>query len=162
MRAFFFCVFPAVKANWALRWCPGVKSNFDTWQPLYCQTRKLSQYFFFVFFQIGIREDECLSTGCGHEPPFRDHPSDLQDLDVEVSSRPFRQVPGKLRRLFLYLIIFQLLFLVVFLSRYLDLFTSYISVYNTCMKVIYIVLSLTTVYFIYGKFASTHNREDDK
>ncbi|CAG5094134.1 Oidioi.mRNA.OKI2018_I69.XSR.g13278.t1.cds [Oikopleura dioica] len=56
----------------------------------------------------------------------------------------------------------QLLFLVVFLSRYLDLFTSYISIYNTCMKVIYILLSVATVYFIYGKFASTHNREDDK
>jgi len=56
----------------------------------------------------------------------------------------------------------QLLFLVVFLSRYLDLFTSYISVYNTSMKVIYIVLSLATVYFIYGRFASTHNRDDDK
>ena len=129
---------------------------------LFIVRRENSPNIFFFFFQIGIREDERLSAGRRHEPPFRDHTSDFQDLDDEVSSRPLRQVPGKFRRFFLYSAIYQLLFLVVFLSRYLDLFTSYISVYNTSMKVIYIVLSLATVYFIYGRFASTHNRDDDK
>ncbi|CAI9087834.1 OLC1v1022013C1 [Oldenlandia corymbosa var. corymbosa] len=40
----------------------------------------------------------------------------------------------------------QELYAVVFLTRYLDLFTDYISLYNTVMKVVFIVSSLAIVY----------------
>merc|ERR1712176_358586 len=55
----------------------------------------------------------------------------------------------------------QLLFLTVFCTRYLDLFSVFISPYNTAMKIIYITCSFLTCYFIYVKFKSTHNREHD-
>jgi len=55
----------------------------------------------------------------------------------------------------------QLLFFTVFVTRYLDLFTVFISPYNTVMKIVYILCSATTCYFIYVKFAATHNRDDD-
>lgn len=56
----------------------------------------------------------------------------------------------------------QVLYFIVFLTRYLDLFSVYISLYNTVMKIIYLSGSLVTCYFIYSKFKSTHNRDDDK
>merc|ERR1712167_141667 len=56
----------------------------------------------------------------------------------------------------------QILYFTVFLTRYLDLFTVYISMYNTCMKVIYLSATFLTCYFIYAKFRSTHNRDDDR
>ena len=42
----------------------------------------------------------------------------------------------------------QELFLLVFLTRYLDLFTNFSSVYNTVMKAIYISLSGIIVYML--------------
>merc|ERR1712023_564117 len=56
----------------------------------------------------------------------------------------------------------QVLYFIVFLTRYLDLFSVYISLYDTVMKIIYLSGSLVTCYFIYSKFKSTHNRDDDK
>jgi len=56
----------------------------------------------------------------------------------------------------------QVLYFIVFLTRYMDLFTVYISLYNTVMKIIYLTGSLVTCYFIYLRFKSTHNRDDDK
>lgn len=55
----------------------------------------------------------------------------------------------------------QLLFAIVFTCRYLDLFTDYISLYNTVMKIIFIAASYTTVYLIYNKFKSTYGRSQD-
>ena len=46
----------------------------------------------------------------------------------------------------------QILFLVVFVSRYLDLFTSFISIYNTVMKMFFIASAAGTVYLMYQKF----------
>ena len=46
----------------------------------------------------------------------------------------------------------QILFLVVFASRYLDLFTSFISLYNTVMKIFFIGSAAGTVYLMYVKF----------
>jgi len=43
----------------------------------------------------------------------------------------------------------QELFLLVFCTRYLDLFTNFFSVYNTCMKILYIVLSGGLVYLLH-------------
>jgi len=56
----------------------------------------------------------------------------------------------------------QVLYFVVFMTRYLDLFSNFISIYNTVMKVVYIALSFATCYFIYGKFKSSHNKDDDR
>lgn len=55
----------------------------------------------------------------------------------------------------------QILFAAVFTCRYLDLFTDYVSLYNTVMKIIYIVSSYTTVYLIYHKFKSTYGKSYD-
>ncbi|XP_006026207.1 ER lumen protein-retaining receptor 2 [Alligator sinensis] len=55
----------------------------------------------------------------------------------------------------------QLLFALVFTTRYLDLFTSFISLYNTSMKLIYIGCSYATVYLIYMKFKATYDGNHD-
>lgn len=55
----------------------------------------------------------------------------------------------------------QILFAIVYTSRYLDLFTSFISLYNSSMKVIFITASFATVYLIYAKFKATYDRNHD-
>ncbi|XP_005734732.1 ER lumen protein-retaining receptor 2 [Maylandia zebra] len=55
----------------------------------------------------------------------------------------------------------QILFALVFTTRYLDLFTSFISLYNTCMKLIYIGCAYATVYLIYAKFRATYDGNHD-
>ncbi|KAK0400682.1 hypothetical protein QR680_015392 [Steinernema hermaphroditum] len=55
----------------------------------------------------------------------------------------------------------QILFALVFVTRYLDLMTSYISLYNSVMKVFFILSSLATVYLMLIKFRSTYQREQD-
>ncbi|XP_022084998.1 ER lumen protein-retaining receptor 2 [Acanthaster planci] len=55
----------------------------------------------------------------------------------------------------------QFLFALVFTTRYLDLFTNFISPYNTFMKIVYIVCSCVTVYFIYVKFKATYDSNHD-
>ncbi|XP_067830325.1 ER lumen protein-retaining receptor 3 [Heptranchias perlo] len=55
----------------------------------------------------------------------------------------------------------QLLFAVVFTTRYLDLFTTFISVYNTTMKVIFLFCAYVTIYLIYIKYSSTFDRDND-
>nr|XP_056712483.1 ER lumen protein-retaining receptor 2-like [Euleptes europaea] len=51
----------------------------------------------------------------------------------------------------------QLLFALVFTTHYLDLFTAFISFYNTSMKLIYIACSYATFYLIYMKFKATYD-----
>ena len=55
----------------------------------------------------------------------------------------------------------QILFAIVYLSRYLDLFTTYISLYNTFMKVVFIGSSLGTLYLMYVKFRATYDHNHD-
>lgn len=55
----------------------------------------------------------------------------------------------------------QMLFALVFLTRYLDLFVSFVSVYNSVMKILFISTSCTTVYLIYKKFKSTYDGNHD-
>lgn len=55
----------------------------------------------------------------------------------------------------------QVLFALVFSTRYLDLFVVYISAYNTVMKLIFIVATYLTVFLIYFKFRTTYNTEND-
>ena len=46
----------------------------------------------------------------------------------------------------------QLLSLMVFVTRYLDLFTNFVSVYNTVMKIFFILSAAFIVYSIFIKF----------
>ncbi|KAI9027767.1 ER lumen protein retaining receptor-domain-containing protein [Hyaloraphidium curvatum] len=49
----------------------------------------------------------------------------------------------------------QCLYLLVFLTRYLDLFTSFISVYNTVMKIFFIATAAYVVYLMWFKYKTT-------
>jgi len=55
----------------------------------------------------------------------------------------------------------QILFLTVFISRYLDLFTNFISLYNTCMKVFFVGTAAATIYLMYVKFKATYDGNHD-
>ncbi|KAF0032410.1 hypothetical protein F2P81_014700 [Scophthalmus maximus] len=55
----------------------------------------------------------------------------------------------------------QVLFALVFTTRYLDLFTVFISPYNTVMKVVFLGMSYATVYLIYMRFKNTFNSDND-
>ncbi|RUP45658.1 HDEL sequence binding protein [Jimgerdemannia flammicorona] len=51
----------------------------------------------------------------------------------------------------------QLLYAIVFPARYLDLFTDFISVYNTVMKIFFIGSSLYILYLMKIKFKATYD-----
>ncbi|KAG6799443.1 ER lumen protein-retaining receptor [Apis laboriosa] len=55
----------------------------------------------------------------------------------------------------------QILFAIVYTTRYLDLLTTYISAYNTFMKIIFIATSYTTVFLMYVKFKATYDHNHD-
>lgn len=55
----------------------------------------------------------------------------------------------------------QILFAIVYTTRYLDLFTTFISAYNTFMKIVFIVASVTTVFLMYIKFKATYDHNHD-
>lgn len=55
----------------------------------------------------------------------------------------------------------QCLFALVFLTRYLDLFTSFVSLYNTSMKCIFIASTLFTCYLVLMKFKATYDSNHD-
>ncbi|VDL69733.1 unnamed protein product [Nippostrongylus brasiliensis] len=55
----------------------------------------------------------------------------------------------------------QILFAIVFTARYLDLFTTFISTYNTVMKVFFIISSYGTLYLMLVKFRPTYEKESD-
>ncbi|CAI5445529.1 unnamed protein product [Caenorhabditis angaria] len=55
----------------------------------------------------------------------------------------------------------QILFAIVFTARYLDLFTTYISLYNTIMKITFLAATYATIYLMFFKFRSTYMKESD-
>lgn len=55
----------------------------------------------------------------------------------------------------------QILFTIVYITRYLDLFTTFISVYNSVMKVVFIGASVATVFLMFVKFRATYDRNHD-
>jgi len=55
----------------------------------------------------------------------------------------------------------QILFALVFVTRYLDLVTSFVSLYNTFMKVIFITATVATCYMILMKFKATYDANHD-
>lgn len=55
----------------------------------------------------------------------------------------------------------QILFTIVYLTRYLDLVTTYISMYNSFMKLVFLAASGATVYMMYVKFKATYDHNHD-
>lgn len=55
----------------------------------------------------------------------------------------------------------QILFLIVFIARYLDLFTNFISLYNSFMKLFFLASSIATVYLMFFKFKATYDKNHD-
>lgn len=49
----------------------------------------------------------------------------------------------------------QVLYVIVFLTRYLNLFFKYVSLYNTLMKIFFIASSIYTVYIMVTKYQKT-------
>jgi len=56
----------------------------------------------------------------------------------------------------------QFLYILVFISRYgIDLFTSFISLYNTIMKIFFISTSIGVVYLMRTKYRATYDTDSD-
>ena len=55
----------------------------------------------------------------------------------------------------------HILFAIVWITRYLDLFWNFTSLYNTFFKIIYISTSLYTIYLISKKFRATYDKVHD-
>ncbi|XP_070712305.1 ER lumen protein-retaining receptor-like [Pempheris klunzingeri] len=55
----------------------------------------------------------------------------------------------------------QLLFLVVFLCRYIDVLLMFYSLYNTVMKILYVLFLSLTNYLIFKKYVVTYDRIHD-
>lgn len=55
----------------------------------------------------------------------------------------------------------QLLYSIVFLTRYLDLVIKRVSIYNTVMKVFFIVSSLYILYLMRYKYQATYDSDLD-
>ena len=55
----------------------------------------------------------------------------------------------------------QVLFALVFTTRYLDLVLNFISIYNTVMKVIFLVTAYATLYLMFIKFKATYDSNHD-
>lgn len=55
----------------------------------------------------------------------------------------------------------QELYSIVFIARYLDLFTNYVSLYNTFMKIFFIAATLGTVYLIRVTYRKTYTDNFD-
>ena len=53
------------------------------------------------------------------------------------------------------------MFALVFTTRYLDLFTTFISPYNSAMKVIFIVTTYATLFLIFYNFKATYDSNND-
>ncbi|CAO3690319.1 unnamed protein product [Rhizopus stolonifer] len=55
----------------------------------------------------------------------------------------------------------QLLYAIVFITRYLDLFTKYISLYNTLMKLFFIASSVYILYLMHIRYKATYDASLD-
>jgi ER lumen protein retaining receptor len=55
----------------------------------------------------------------------------------------------------------QELYVLVFVTRYVDLFWNHISLYNSIMKVIFIATTVATVYLMRIKYKHTYDKEHD-
>ncbi|GMT32381.1 hypothetical protein PFISCL1PPCAC_23678 [Pristionchus fissidentatus] len=55
----------------------------------------------------------------------------------------------------------QILYFIVFVTRYLDLFTTFISAYNSLMKLFFLSSTAFTIYLMLVKFRPTYERDSD-
>ena len=55
----------------------------------------------------------------------------------------------------------QILYLIVFTTRYHDLFTLFVSVYDSAMKTFFLLLSSITIYFVCVRYRNTYDRVKD-
>eukprot|EP00038_Savillea_parva_P027626 m.60693 g.60693 ORF g.60693 m.60693 type:complete len:213 (-) comp7970_c0_seq1:2728-3366(-) len=55
----------------------------------------------------------------------------------------------------------QILFSLTYITRYMDVFFTFISAYNTLMKVLFVSTSCATVYLIFNKFKATYDSNHD-
>eukprot|EP00092_Neocalanus_flemingeri_P095059 GFUD01120923.1.p1 GENE.GFUD01120923.1~~GFUD01120923.1.p1 ORF type:complete len:213 (+),score=49.00 GFUD01120923.1:220-858(+) len=55
----------------------------------------------------------------------------------------------------------QILFLFVFITRYLDIFTNFISMYNTSIKIFFIISTLTNIFLVFVKYKGTISSDLD-
>jgi len=55
----------------------------------------------------------------------------------------------------------QILFLFVFITRYLDIFTNFISIYNTSIKIFFILSTLTNIFLVFVKYKGTISSDQD-
>ena len=55
----------------------------------------------------------------------------------------------------------QVLYALVFTTRYLDLFINFVSIYNTTMKIIFILATYATLFLMFYKFRSTYDSHHD-
>ena len=53
------------------------------------------------------------------------------------------------------------LYFIVFVARYLDLTYTYISLYNSCMKIFYIISTGALIYLIQVRFRATYDKQHD-
>ncbi|EDR26663.1 ER lumen protein retaining receptor [Entamoeba dispar SAW760] len=55
----------------------------------------------------------------------------------------------------------QILFLIVWVTRYLDIFYNFYSLYNTILKIVYLTTSAYTIYLISKRFRATYDKIHD-
>merc|ERR1711936_771063 len=55
----------------------------------------------------------------------------------------------------------QILYLLVFLTRYIDIFFNFISLYNTGIKIFFILSSLTNIYLVFIRYSGTISNDLD-
>ena len=68
-----------------------------------------------------------------------------------ISSKSCKGISGKS----------QILFLFVFLSRYMDLLTNFISLYNTSIKIFFILSTVTNIFLVFVKYKGTISSDID-
>ncbi|KAF0723606.1 malate dehydrogenase, cytoplasmic-like isoform X2, partial [Aphis craccivora] len=55
----------------------------------------------------------------------------------------------------------QILFAIVFTTRYIDLFTGFVSIYNSIMKIVFLTLSYITLHLVFYTFKKTYDHKYD-
>ena len=55
----------------------------------------------------------------------------------------------------------QIIYLTVFVTRYMDIFTNFVSIYNSLMKVFFILSTALTIFLIRVRFKSTYDAKGD-
>ncbi|KAG6477904.1 hypothetical protein ZIOFF_061336 [Zingiber officinale] len=108
--------------------------------------------------------DECVQVSGGYDPSLQHHIAPSQDPDHEILCRydiytshlAYKNCNGISLKT-------QELYVIIFIARYLDLFTKYYSLYNSMMKVVFLGTSICIVWYMrYHKVVrQTYNKNED-